>query len=97
MIDFLKRCNISTYTIKELSKKYSSQLFNLNCNQDECIKVIEYLREIGINNVEELLINKIHLFYETKEDLIKLFSKHNILDLVQRINADYNEVDILFE
>ena len=97
MIDFLKECIISSYTINKLSKKYPSQLFNLNCNKRDCIKIIEYLRSIGINNIEDLLVNKIELFYETKEDVERMFLKHNVSELVDKINNDYNEIDILFE
>lgn len=97
MIKFLKECNISSDTIHELSKKYSSQLFDLNCNQNECVKIIDYLREIGIINVDELLINKLQIFYETKDDLVKMFSRYDIVELVRKINFDYNEIDILFE
>jgi len=96
MIDFLKGY-ISPNAMKELSNKYPSQLFNLNCNQKECIKIIEYLKELGITNVEELLLNRIELFYEIKNDLEKMFLKHNIPNLVQKINDDYMEIDILFE
>lgn len=96
MIDFLNGY-ISPNTMKELKNKYPSQLFNLNCNQKECIKVIEYLKELGIKNIEEIFINRIELFYETKKDLEKLFLKHDIPNLVQKINDDYMEIDILFD
>lgn len=88
MIDFLKECNISQNTIDKLYEKYPSQLFNLNCNQDDCIEIIEYLRSIGIKPIEEILINNIELFYESKKDIVKKFDEQNINELVEKINSD---------
>lgn len=96
MIDFLNDY-VSLNTMKELSNKYPSQLFNLNCNQKECMKIIELFRELGINNIDDLLINRIEIFFETRKDLEEMFLQHNIPDLVKRINDDYMEIDILFE
>ena len=96
MIDFLDNCNLKKETLKELSKKYPSELFDLNSNEDECIEIIKYLRNIGINCVDELLLHRIDIFYNSKNEIQNKFMKYNINEVVAEINNDYTKIDELF-
>lgn len=97
MIDFLRDCDISEDTIDELYDLYSFQLFDLSCNSDEIIKIIDYLRSIGIVNIEDLLINKTDIFYKTKKWIEDKISKYNIDEFVSKVNDNYDEIEIIFK
>lgn len=94
MIDFLKNANISDEVILSMINNYNdATLYNLSCNDDNCLEIINYLKELNIEVIDELLINRIDLFLNTKEDLVKKFSKYNIPLVVDLINDDYVTID----
>lgn len=97
MIDFLLECNISEETLDELYDMHSFQLFDLSCNSEEIIKIINYLRNIGIVNIEELLINETELFYKSKKWIESKISKYNISDFVSKVNNNYEDIEIIFK
>ena len=58
MIDFLKDANITDDTIIEIMKNNNeASLFNLSCNDEDAIQIINYMRGIGITNIDELLFS----------------------------------------
>lgn len=94
MIDFLHDVNILDEVIEEIIKNNSnSTLYDLSCNEEECIKIINYLKEIGILNIDELLIKEIDVFKLNLEDIVKKFSKFNIPIYVKMINNDYTMIE----
>ena len=98
MIDFLKDANITDDTIIEIMKNNNeASLFNLSCNDEDAIQIINYMRGIGITNIDELLIYRIDIFFLTFEQFIKRLSKFNIPALVNHINDDYANIDIINE
>lgn len=98
MLDFLKECNISSNSIDRLLKeKYPSELYDLESNKKECTKIINYLKEIGITNIEELLVNKTELFYKTKRYIENKLSRYDQKIYVNLISDDYNKIDLFFE
>jgi hypothetical protein len=98
MIDFLKEHGISEDTIKEISSnEYQEYLYDLNCNKEQCIKIIDYLRTIGIKNIDNLLINELDLFCQTKNEIEYAFSQCGIDKLVNLINEDYEEIEIIYD
>lgn len=98
MIDFLKDANITDDTIIEIMKNNNeASLFNLSCNDEDAIQIINYMRGIGITNIDELLIYRIDIFFITFEQFIKRLSKFNIPALVNHINDDYANIDIINE
>jgi hypothetical protein len=96
MIDFLKECGLSDIDIQEIEEFNSSaNLYNLNCNELDVIKMIDYLKEKGIKNILLLLKYKINIFFTDFEDF-KL-KVDNIDDkYIDLINNNYNEIDELF-
>ena len=53
MIDFLKDANITDDTIIEIMKNNNeASLFNLSCNDEDAIQIINYMRGIGITNID---------------------------------------------
>ena len=98
MIDFLNECNININTINEMKKKYPAELFDLNCNKEEIVQIIDYLRNIGITNIDDLLLNKTSLFFKSKELVEQKFMKYDLSLIVNQINEDYEKIDkILFD
>lgn len=96
MIDFLKDVNISDNTLIEMIKNNGeATLFDLSCNEDDAKKIINYMREIGITNVDELLIYKIDIFMLVFEQFVKRISRFNIPMLVDLINDNYANIDII--
>ena len=96
MIDFLKECGLSDIDIQEIEEFNSSaNLYNLNCNELDVVKMIDYLREKGIKNILLLLKYKINIFFTDYENFkLKVDSiDDKYIDL---INNNYNEIDELF-
>ena len=96
MIDFLKECGLSDIDIQEIEDFNSSaNLYNLNCNEFDVIKMIECLKEKGIKNIVLLLKYRINIFFVDFDDF-KL-KVDNIDDkYIDLINNNYNEIDELF-
>lgn len=90
MIEFLITAGISNETINLIKKNNSSNdLYNLYCNQDECLKIIDYLRKIGIKNIDKLLINEIQIFYNIASDVSQKITS----GIVEEINNDYTFIE----
>ena len=98
MIDFLKDAGISNNVLVEMIKNNTeTSIFDLSCNDEDAIEIIKYMRNIGVTNIDELLIYRIGIFFLTFEQFIKRLSKFNIPALVNHINDDYANIDIINE
>jgi len=96
MIDFLKKYGINDAVIKEMEKVNSdANLYNFSCNQDEAIKIIQYLRDIHVSCIEQLLIYRIDKFFISCDDFKKMYIKQNVENFVKLINEDYTLIDEL--
>lgn len=97
MIDFLNKYLDNT-SINEINTKLdSSILYNLNCNMKNILEIINYLRSIGIINIKDLIIYKTDIFLDNKDNIVNLFSKFNINDIVNKINNNYEVIDELYD
>ena len=74
-----------------------SVLYNLSCIKDDCLKIINYLKELGIINIDELLLYELNLFYLDFEDVVKKFSKFNIPVFVDLINNDFTAIENIYD
>ena len=96
MIDFLKECGLDDIDIQEIEEFNSSaNLYNLNCNELDVLKMINYLKDKGIKNITLLLKYKINMFFTNFNDFKLKVDKidNKYIDL---INNNYNELDDLF-
>lgn len=96
MLDFLKELGISEETINYINENNDSNIiFDVDCNKYECIKIIEYLRGIGIKNIETLLINELQIFYKDESRIKEIFDKYknNLNEVVAAINEDYTIIE----
>ena len=95
MIDFLKNVGISNDVLVEMIKNNDeTAIFDLSCNPKDSVEI---MRNIGVTNIDELLIYRIDIFFLTFEQFIKRLSKFNIPALVNHINDDYANIDIINE
>lgn len=98
MIDFLRNIDISTETIDKIEKQNNdSILYDLSCNEEDCIKIINYFKNLGINNIDELLIYEIDIFKLSFEDIVKKFSNFNIPAFVKIINDDFVSIKHIYD
>ena len=99
MIDFLNDLGINNTTIMSIEEKYNEYiLYNLSLNKFEIEKIIRYFKEIGINNIDDILISNIELFFKTYREIKRTFiSLKNINELVEKINEDAENIYLLFE
>ncbi len=96
MLDFLNQV-LKKEDINLIQENiYASDVFNLNCNQDECLKIIKYLQELGINNITELIVNRLEIFLDTLEKIKELIPSNINKDLIKNINDDYINIDYLY-
>ncbi len=94
MLQFLKDMGISDITILKMINNNSEDiLYDLECDQVNCLEVIKYLQELNIQVIDDLLINEIGMFFKTKEYLVNKFSKYNISEIVDDINDDYIAIE----
>ena len=94
MIDYLKNVDISDKTIKKMYEIHDeSTLLNLETNEENCLGIIIFMRKIGINNIDELLLYKPDWFLKTTKSFINCFS-NNKEKLVSRINNNYLDVTL---
>ncbi len=94
MIDFLRNCGITDKVINDIkSVNVDTNLYNLNCNQDEVIKIIQCLRDIGVNCISELLVYRIDIFFLSFDKFKKLYIKQDTSNFVKLINDDYTNID----
>ena len=87
MIGFLEKCGISTLVINEIEKNNSSaNLYNFSCNQDEVVKILNFLRSHGVKTIEQLLINRIDMFFVDFNKFYNLYVRNDIDNFVKNIN-----------
>lgn len=93
MIDFLKEINFNDEDIKKIVEyNTTSTLDNLSCNNINCLKIINYLKEIGVKNIVDLLTYEIDVFLLTFTDFIKKIRFFNVPVFVDAINDDYSVI-----
>lgn len=94
MIDFLRNCGITDKVINDIkSVNVDTNLYNLNCNQDEVVKIIQCLRDIGVNCISELLVYRIDMFFLSFDKFKKLYIKQDTSNFVKLVNDDYTNID----
>ncbi len=86
---FLIDTGLSPEIIRKLESTYDeSALDLLKIERDNVIDVINYFKEIGIKDIETILITYIDIFIRDVDDVKAAFNKHNIKEVVEKINND---------
>ena len=94
MIDFLKDCSLNDNEIKEIEEvNTDSNLYNLNSNEFDVVKIIEYLCQNGVQNIRQILMYNIDIFFTSFEEFKDNFDK-KVKKIVSIINMEYNNSDL---
>lgn len=93
-MDFLIKEGFDKNVIDELINTYDkTTLEMLKLEEANAIEIIDYFKEIGINNIDELLINYIEIFISTKKKVQSSFEKYDIEKLVESINENVQNIE----
>lgn len=89
-MNYLKEANVSDETFAIMIEENGKDIIdNLYMSSENMIKVINYLRLIGVKVIDELLYYEISIFTIPYEDVISKFDKVDIKETVYYINEDY--------
>ena len=94
MIDFLKFCDINDNEIREIEDFNTEfSLYNLNSNEFNVVKIIDYLKQNGVKNIKRILMYNIDLFFTSFEEFKQIFDNKDkkIIDI---INMEYNDENV---
>ncbi len=95
---FLLEYGLTNEDIEEIvNNNQESIIKNIELNKDNVIKVIDYLKEIGVgvNVLKELFIYQIGMFYRTKDEIKSVFDEYEIDSILKSMNYDVNTVDLI--
>lgn len=96
MIERLLAKGIKKNTVDILADNDTSYN-DFEINIDDVVDIIDYLRSIGIKNIDSLLLCTPDLFIGTKRDVENMFKNKNMIELVDLINDDIDNVELLYE
>lgn len=97
MMDFLTERNISKETINDIiSNNSASLVFDVSCNSQECLKIIECMERLGIKCIDNLLISYLNVFLMDYEDFIKKIAKLNVAHFVECLNNDICAIEFIY-
>ena len=97
-MDFLLQYGLSGEDIAEITRKNDAAIIkNIILNQNNVIKVIDYLKEVGINQsvIKDLFIEQVGMFFRTKEEIQDVFDEYEIDSIIKSLNYDVNTVDLI--
>ena len=97
-MNFLLEYGLTNEDIEEIVRNnHESIIKNIELNKDNVIKVVNYLKEIGvgINVIKELFIYQIGMFYRTKDEIQGVFDEYEIDSILKSMNYDVNTVDLI--
>lgn len=97
MINDFNKLNVSKACLETIKNTFDyDRLVSIAYNVDIINTNIKMLKSYGIEDVEELFMEKDYIFLLKNEDLAKKFSKFNIPEFVKIINNDYSALDKIF-
>ena len=93
-MDFLLEYGITKDTIKKIKENNEeSTCFYCMIHEENVKEVIEYLLSIQIEVIDNLLTDRLELFFLPKEEIKNRFETYNTKVLVQLINEDINVIN----
>ncbi len=95
-MDFLKDLGFSDEVILKIKENNSPNVIRqFICDRENAKKNIEYMREIDILVVDDLLIRRLEIFSIDYERVRKAIEKFNASVLVALINEDISAINFL--
>ena len=94
MMQFLLENGFSQELIDKLVLKYDEGIIDVfQIEKYNVLENIKYFKEIGIHNIEDLLLFRMELFIKDPEEIQEAFESHNIDEIVKEINEDFLNID----
>lgn len=97
-MDFLLNYGFDNNDIDEIIKNNdSSIIYNVILNKNKVLEVLDYLKEIGVNDnaIKDLFIRQIGMFFRTKEEIKNVFDEYEMDSIIKSLNYDVNTVDLI--
>ena len=95
-MNFLREYDISDNVIRDIRKYNDKAVVQMLIYDEENVgRVIEYLRNIGVEVIDEMLINRPEIFSIKSNLLIEAFNKFDLETLVYLINEDINAINFI--
>lgn len=86
---FLSDCGISDEIIKKIISNNSEQtIMAAEWNIERVVSSLEYLQELGITQINKILINRFDILLRGRENLEKNFKESKHKNIVNLINED---------
>lgn len=93
-MEFLKELDISNDTIEKVRVLNGSSIdIDFNCNSKEIIKIINYFKNIGIENIDGLLVEETDIFLNKFDDMKDKMENYGLSKAVNEINNDLVAVE----
>lgn len=92
---YLINLGISEETLNKIIEVNDEAIeLSFECNEESITNIINYLKYIGIKNIEDLLIYEIDFFLNDFEEIKKKLRRENIMD-IYNINMDFTYIEKL--
>ena len=93
-MQFLLENGFTQELIDKLTLKYDEGILDVfQIEKRNVIDVIEFFRQIGIENIEELMLFRIELFTKDVEEVKEIFDDDHVEEMVHEINEDILNID----
>ena len=94
-MNYLINLGISEETLNKIIEiNDEAIILSIECNEENITNIINYLRYIGIKNIEDLLIYEIDFFLNDFEEIKKKLRRENAID-IYNINTNYTYIEKL--
>lgn len=90
---YLIELGISEETIKKILEINSEAIsISFECNEENITNIINYLKYVGIKNIEDLLIYEVDFFLKDFEEVKKLIRMED-RETIYNINQDWINIE----
>jgi hypothetical protein len=92
-MNYLDKYNFSKKFYNDLVNTYDQSIIDIFRFNEDLSLIIDYFLEIGIKDIEGLILYKIEIFTNDIDTVKDAFNKFNIEELVKEINEDISFID----
>lgn len=94
MIQDIELIGVGKNLIEKLMKNLEyDEVLCLACNHENVKKIIDFFKIIGIQNIDELLLNRYYIFLKDSDSIINKFDNIDLVNIVLKINDSYEYID----
>jgi len=95
-MDILLENGINKETVERIKNNNDEMLLsNIELESENIILNLNYLKKIGIERIDDLLIQRLDLFFIPNKKLKEEIERFNIEVLVNLINQDFNNLELI--